>query len=437
MKPARALLPAALLVLAWASPLWAQAAPIPEQDVARFLFILAIMLVTGKVAAEVFERLGQPGVIGELVAGVILGGSMLGVIPVVPEDSLTEIIELFAEIGVLVLLFEIGLETDLRAMFRVGRGAASVAAVGVAVPFVAGALFWISPLVPRELNVSSVFTTAIYVGATLTATSVGITARVLTDMRVMSSIEAKLIIGAAVLDDIIGLVLLGIVATLAAGVAVSMLDVGIAFGVAVGFLVLAVAGGFLIAPRVFGWIDRMRVRGVLVVAAFSFVLVIAALADRVGSAMIIGAFAGGVILSRTNQFDAIESQIKPISDLFTPIFFLSIGAQFDVHLLNPFNPGNLPVLAIGGALLAIAVGGKLVAGWAAPWRTYNRSLVGFGMVPRGEVGLIFAEIGLTTGVLTDELFGAIVLMVIGTTFAAPPLVKWSFNRWKTNETPAR
>ncbi len=153
--------------------------------------------------------------------------------------------------------------------------------------------------------------------------------------------------------------------------------------------------------------------------------------------MIIGAFAGGVILSRTNQFDTIESQIKPISDLFTPIFFLSIGAQFNVRLLNVMDPANLPVLAIGGALFVIAVGGKLVAGWAAPWRTYNRPLVGFGMVPRGEVGLIFAEIGRTTGVLTEALFSAIILMVIGTTFVAPPLVKWSFNMWKTYETPAK
>ena len=437
MKPARALIPAALLVLAGAQPLWAQAAPLPEQDVARFLLLLAVMLVAGKFAAEVFERAGQPGVIGELVAGVILGGSVLGIIPVAPDDSLTEIIELFAEIGVLVLLFEIGLETDLKAMFRVGRGATSVAAVGVLVPFVLGALFWMSPMVPHEFNVSSAFNTAIYVGATLTATSVGITARVLTDMRIMSSIEAKLIIGAAVIDDIIGLVLLGIVATLATGAAVSLFDIGIAFGAAIGFLVLAVAVGFLFAPRLFGWIDRMRVRGVLVVAAFSFVLVIAALADRVGSAMIIGAFAGGVILSRTNQFDTIESQIKPISDLFTPIFFLSIGAQFNVRILNPLDPANLPVLAIGGALFVIALGGKFVAGWAAPWRTYNRPLVGFGMVPRGEVGLIFAEIGRTTGVLTEELFSAIILMVIGTTFAAPPLVKWSFNKWGTFETPAK
>ena len=435
MKPTWVLPPAALLVLLGVEPLWALQTSTGDSEVARFLFVLAIMLLAGKLSGEMFERLGQPAVVGELIAGVILGGSMLGIIPVAPDDSLTEIIKLFAEIGVLILLFEIGLETDLKQMFRVGRGASSVALVGVALPFALGALFWLSPFVPSEMSVASRFTTAIYVGATLTATSVGITARVLTDLRVMSSLEAKLIIGAAVIDDVIGLVLLGIVATLATGAAVSMLDVGGAFLLSIGFLVVAIAVGFAAAPRLFGLIDRMRVRGVLLVAAFAFALLIAAFADRVGSAMIIGAFAGGIILSRTNQFDTIESQIKPVADVFTPIFFLSIGAQFDVGLLNPFNPDNYQVLAIGGVLLVIAVVGKLAAGWAVPWRKYNRPAVGIGMIPRGEVGLIFANIGLTTGMITDELFGAVILMVIGTTLLAPPLLKWSFNRWKAADPP--
>jgi len=434
MKPTWVLLPAALLVLLGVEPLWALPASTGDLEVARFLFVLAIMLLAGKFSGEMFERLGQPAVLGELIAGVILGGSMLGIIPIAPDDSLTEIIKLFAEIGVLILLFEIGLETDLKQMFRVGRGASSVALVGVTLPFALGALFWLW-FVPPEMSVATPFITAVYVGATLTATSVGITARVLTDLRVMSSLEAKLIIGAAVIDDVIGLVLLGIVATLATGAAVSMLDVGWAFLLSIGFLVVAIAVGFAAAPRLFGLIDRMRVRGVLLVAAFAFALLIAAFADRVGSAMIIGAFAGGIILSRTNQFDTIESQIKPVADVFTPIFFLSIGAQFDVGLLNLFNPDNYQVLAIGGVLLVLAVVGKLVAGWAVPWRKYNRPAVGIGMIPRGEVGLIFANIGLTAGVITDELFGAIILMVIGTTLLAPPLLKWSFNRWKAADPP--
>jgi Kef-type K+ transport system membrane component KefB len=194
-------------------------------------------------------------------------------------------------------------------------------------------------------------------------------------------------------------------------------------------LAAAIGVGLLLAPRIFGLLDRMRVRGVLLVAAFAFVLLLSGLAQVAGSAMIIGAFAAGIILSGTNQFDVIHDRIKPVADIFTPVFFLSIGAQLDVRLLNPLQPENLPVLAVGGSLLVIAIVGKLAAGWAVPWRKFNRSAVGIGMMPRGEVGLIFANIGLVTGVLTNQLFGAIIIMVIGTTFLAPPLLKWSFGRF--------
>lgn len=431
------LLTAGLASVVDPAPLFAASTAAPDENVTRFLVLLAVMLFVGKFSGELFERIGQPAVLGELVAGTLLGASVLGIIPTSPDDPLTEVVTILAEIGVLVLLFEIGLETDLKQLVRVGRGAMSVAMVGVTLPLVFGILFWLSPLVPSELNVASRSTTAIYVGAALTATSVGITARVLQDLNVMSSIEARLIIGAAVLDDVLGLVLLGLVASLAAGVAISVFQVGRALGVAIGFLVAAIVIGFYIAPKFFSLVDRMRVRGVLLVSAFVFILMVAALADLAGSAMIIGAFAAGIILSRTNQFDTIESQIKPVSDIFTPIFFLSIGAQLDVGLLNPFAPGNLQILGIGGGLFVIAVVGKVAAGWAAPWRTYNRAAVGFGMLPRGEVGLIFAQIGLTTGILSSELFSAILLMVIGTTFIAPFLLKWSFRRWGTNSSPAR
>jgi len=415
--------------------LWASAASGEGAEIPRFLFVLATMLLAGKFSGEFFERIGQPAVLGELLAGVLLGGSVLGIIPVASGDQLSEVIALMAEIGVLVLLFEIGLQTDLKQMFKVGPAAASVALVGVTVPFVLGFAFWLTPMVPPELNIASPTTTAIFIGAALTATSVGITARVLTDLAKMSSIEARLIIGAAVIDDVVGLVLLGLVSTLVAGAAVAFVDVGVAFAVAVGFLVAAIAIGFRVAPKMFGLIDRMRVRGVLLVSAFSFVLLVAALADKAGSAMIIGAFAAGIILSRTNQFSTIESQIRPVSDIFTPIFFLSIGAQFDVSVLNPFNAMNHEILRIGSILFLIAIVGKLAAGWAVPWKTFNRPAVGFGMVPRGEVGLIFANIGLVSGVLTPALFSALVLMVIGTTFMAPPLLKASFSLWdgKNNE----
>ena len=410
-----------------ALPLAAPAAAGPE-ELLRLLFVLAIMLAAGKFSGELFDRAGQPAVLGELLAGAVLGGSALGIIPTSPDDPLYGTLHVLAEIGVIVLLFEIGLETDLKQLLRVGPGAASVAAVGVALPFAAGFLYWISPLGVEAFNTASASTTAIFLGAALTATSVGITARVLTDLKIFRTTEAQTILGAAVLDDVLGLVLLGLVASLAAGGSVGVLEVGRALGVALGFLAVALGLGLLLAPRIFATIDRMRVRGVLLVSAFAFVLVVSALAQVAGSAMIIGAFAAGIILSGTNQFDAIESQMKPVADVFTPLFFLSIGAQLDLGLLNVFSPANRPVLLVGGVVTLIAGLGKVAAGWAVPWRRFNRLAVGVGMMPRGEVGLIFANIGLSQGILSRQLFGAIMIMVIATTFLAPPLLKWSVRR---------
>ena len=360
-----------------ALPLAAPAAAGPE-ELLRLLFVLAIMLAAGKFSGELFDRAGQPAVLGELLAGAVLGGSALGIIPTSPDDPLYGTLHVLAEIGVIVLLFEIGLETDLKQLLRVGPGAASVAAVGVALPFAAGFLYWISPLGVEAFNTASASTTAIFLGAALTATSVGITARVLTDLKIFRTTEAQTILGAAVLDDVLGLVLLGLVASLAAGGSVGVLEVGRALGVALGFLAVALGLGLLLAPRIFATIDRMRVRGVLLVSAFAFVLVVSALAQVAGSAMIIGAFAA--------------------------------------------------VLLVGGVVTLIAGLGKVAAGWAAPWRRFNRLAVGVGMMPRGEVGLIFANIGLSQGILSRQLFGAIMIMVIATTFLAPPLLKWSVRR---------
>lgn len=432
----------AVLLTAAAAPLWCMPlSGVGEVPIVRLFVLFAVMLLAGKFSGELFERMGQPAVVGELIAGVILGGSVLGVIPTGPDDPLTGIVLILAEIGVVVLLFEIGLETDLKQLFRVGGAALSVAAVGVTLPLLGGILFWLSPLARPEYNVTNAMTTGLFLGAALTATSVGITARVLQDLKVMHSVEARLIIGAAVIDDVLGLILLSLVSSMAAGTALSVFGVGRTFGAAVGFLVVAIWGGLIIAPHIFGIIDRMRVRGILLVTAFAFLLMMSALAAIAGSAMIIGAFAAGIILSGTNQFDVIEKRIKPVADIFTPIFFLNIGAQLDVGLLNPLKAANAPVLYIGFMLLIIAVAGKVVTGWAAPWQKFNRVAVGVGMLPRGEVGLIFANIGLVTGVLGPEMFGAIIIMVIGTTFIAPPLLKWSFGRWGTtgplNGTPVR
>ncbi|HEX9691771.1 MAG TPA: cation:proton antiporter [Gemmatimonadales bacterium] len=404
-----------------------------DDVVVRLFLVLAVMLAVGAAVGVLFRRIGQPPVLGELIAGMFLGSSMLGVIPADVGDPVTGIIRVLAEIGVVVLLFQIGLETDIGQLFRVGRAATTVAVVGVATPMTLGILFWLSPLARHEFGHGNVMTTAILLGATLTATSVGITARVLKDLRVMGSVESRLIVGAAVIDDVIGLVLLGLVASLVAGREPSVLEISRSVGAAIGFLVLAVGVGLVVMRRVFVLIDRLFVGGVLLVAAFAFALALAALASIVGSAMIIGAFAAGMVLAGGNQFDAITERIRPVADIFTPIFFLSIGSQFNVRLLSPLSAENRSVLLLGLLITLIAAAGKIVAGWSVWSRKFNRPAVGFGMLPRGEVGLIFANMGLMAGVLTTELFSAIILMVIATTFAAPPLLKWSFAKWGVTE----
>jgi len=389
------------------------------------------MLLVGKFAGEAFERLRQPAVIGELLAGIVLGAGVLRVIPTAPDDPLTGVFRLLAQVGVVVLLFEIGLETDLKAMLRDGPAAGAVAVVGVIVPFALGFLYWQSGWHGYEHTVGDPFSTAIFVGATLTATSVGITARVLKDLRALQTLEARLILGAAVIDDVLGLVILGVASALAAGTAFTVHGALRGLGVAVVFLFLALWIGVRIAPRLFGLVDRMRVRGMLLVTAFAFLLLLCVLAERAGTALIIGAFAAGLILSETNQFDVIEERVKQLADVFTPIFFLSIGAAVDVRMWNPFVAENRQTLAIALVLLAIALIGKLASGWAVPWRRFNRRAVGIGMAPRGEVGLIFAQLGLAAGILSNRLFGAILFVLVASTLVTPPLLTWALKAGRT------
>ncbi len=398
---------------------------------ARFFLILIAMLMVGKLGGEVAERLGQPAVLGELIGGIIVGGSVLGIVPTAATDPMTETIRLFAEIGVVILLFEVGLETDLKEMFRVGPAAAAVAIVGVTVPFLLGAGYWyfVNPDLGAHPEGVSLTKIAVFVGATLTATSVGITARVLTDLHRMHTREARTIIGAAVIDDVLGLVMLAVVVGLAAGSAVSLGSIAWTFAKAVGFLVLAVLIGNFVGPHLFDFIDRLRVRGMLLVSAFAFALLLAALADVSDSAMIIGSFAAGIILSSTNQFDLVVERIEPVADVFTPIFFVSVGAAVNVQLFLPWSGQfSTEVLVIGAILTTIAIVGKIISGWAVTWEKINHLAVGVGMIPRGEVGLIFADIGRRGGLLSEAVFSAILIMVMATTFVTPPLLKVIFQR---------
>lgn len=406
-------------------------------SIEHFFIALALILIFSKVFGELAERIKQPSVLGELVAGIILGGSVLAVVPSVAGMAGYDTFHLLAEVGVAILLFEIGLETDLKDLIKVGFTSMLVAIVGVIVPF---ALGFASILVFEKYgllgNVDPNFTIliAITVGATLTATSVGITARVLSDMNRLQSGEAKIILGAAVIDDILGLIILGVVSGLiessesGIGVSVSAASVGIIFLKAFGFLFAAIIIGNLISKRLFNLVEKMRVRGVLLLSALSFAFIFAYLASLVGLAPIVGAFAAGLVLSNTNQFKSIEERLKPVSDFFTPIFFIMVGAAVDVSVFNPFVKENIPILLIALTLFIVAVVGKLVSGFAVLQKGIKKSVVGVGMIPRGEVGLIFAQVGLTYGIFTSELFSAVTVMVMLTTFIAPPLLKIMFAR---------
>jgi len=392
-------------------------------SIAGFLLTLAAILVAAKLFGELAERIGQPAVLGELLGGVLLGSSALGIIPAAGPSA--EIITILAELGVLVLLFEIGLETDLREMRKVGGSAASVAAVGVVLPFLAGYLFWLN--VPHGMgDPTTLATAAVFIGAALTATSVGITARVLSDLSSLGSTEGRIIIGAAVLDDVLGLVILTVVSGIAAGGSVSPYSVARILAVAVGFLVIAIAIGGWAAPRLFRSIANMKVSYAVPVLALALAFGLAAVADLAGSALIMGAFAAGIILARTEQYNSIEDRVRPVGALLTPIFFVSVGSSLDVNLLNPMRPGGGFLLSVALGLTVLAILGKVAAGYAAPWKKFRRLAVGVGMVPRGEVGLIFADVGRRSGLLTDDVFSVVLLMVMGTTFVAPPLLKLLF-----------
>ncbi|MFY9551210.1 MAG: cation:proton antiporter [Thermoanaerobaculia bacterium] len=377
-------------------------------DLGALLLAFASALVGAKLFGELAERVGQPAVLGELLAGVVLGPSVLGLVP------LSDGIFLLAEIGVVLLLFEVGLDTDLEELIRVGGPALAVALTGMVLPFAGG--FLLTQLLGYEPL------TAVFVGAALTATSIGITARVLSELKLLKTREGQIILGAAVLDDVLGLVILSIVA----GVAEKG---GLSGGAAVrtglfsiGFLVLALAVGIPLGRRLVHVVARSSVRGVLVAASVAFALLVAWGARKAESAPIVGAFAAGVALARTNRRHDIEHAVKPIVDIFAPVFFVSVGAQADVRLLNPVVAENRPALLLGLGLTLIGFVGKFLAGFCA-WGGVRRAFIGAGMVPRGEVGLIFASMGLATKALPQRVFVAVLVAVFATTFVTPPLLK--------------
>jgi Kef-type K+ transport system membrane component KefB len=378
-------------------------------EIKVFLFSLIVIYISARLLGELAVRCGQSSVLGELLAGVLVGPSLLGL--VYPTETLT----LMGEIGVMLLLFEVGLESDLQSFLRVGPSAAVVALIGVVVPFGLGygvaAMVGLTPL------------QAIFVGATLTATSVAISARVLSDFGRLQSREGTIILGAAVLDDILGLVILSVMVGLAESGTVSWLTIAQTAGLAILFLSAAVAFGNRYATLFSKLVNRLNTRGALVITALTFALLLGYLAEEARVAPLVGAFAAGLILARTEHQGLIEERLKPITDVFVPIFFVLVGVAVDLSHLNPFHAANQPVLLLAAGLTVVAIIGKLVAGWGVLDREVNRWVVGVGMVPRGEVGLIFAGVGLASHIITDAQYGAILVVVALTTLLSPILLK--------------
>ncbi|MGH7471116.1 MAG: cation:proton antiporter [Longimicrobiales bacterium] len=376
-----------------------------EAPITEVLGVLAAIILAAKALGEVAERLGQPAVLGEMLAGVVLGPSVLALV-----DPSSPILQLMAEVGVVVLLFSIGLETELKRLLEVGGTSVMVALAGVVLPFAGG--FAVS------LLLGLTHPQAIVMGAALTATSVGITARVLGDLGQLNKPDGQVILGAAIVDDVVGLIILAVVSDAVSGATITIGRILLTTTIAFGFLIVAVVVGGRLADPILRIAQRRTRLDAIAAIALASAFLLALAADRLGSAPIIGAFAAGLILAPTPHVQRVEAHVRALGSFFVPIFFVSVGAAVDLRSLA--QPGTL---VVGGLLLLVALIGKVAAGFAPWWYHGNRLLIGIGMVPRGEVGLIFAQLGLALAVLDDALFSALALVVFVTTFIAPPLLK--------------
>lgn len=374
-------------------------------SIPHLLLVLAALLAAAKLLGALAQRFGQPAVLGELIAGVLLGKSVLGLL-----DPTDPVIGALSELGVIVLLFEIGLDTDLRRMMKVAGAATMVGLVGVIIPLVLG--YYVASSVLGLERVP-----ALVCAAALTATSVGISARVLSDIGQLASREGQVVLGAAVLDDIVGLIVLSVVTGIVVGGAWTVAGVLGTTAIAVGFIVVAVVVGRLLARPIFQTIGAIRTPGTLSAVALAFAFLVSALAASAGSAMILGSFAAGIILNTTAERAEIEKATTTIGHVLVPIFFASVGAAVE---LSAFGEGS--TMAVAGLLILVGVIGKFLAAYAPWWFRGNKRLIGVAMIPRGEVGLIFAQMGLATQAISPSLFSALALMVLVTTFLAPPLL---------------
>lgn len=382
----------------------------PGLDWGTILISLAIILVAGKAAAELCERVGIPAVLGEILVGIAIGPSLLGFV------EMSDAIAVLAELGVIVLLAQVGLEIDVAELRKVGRVSLMVAAIGVIVPMVSG--FGVGQLLDETTNAS------LFLGAALAATSVGITARVFGDLRTLNTREARVVLGAAVADDVLGLIILTVITRVVETGDLDPASIGLTILVAIGFVVVSATIGLAVVPRLFRHVDAVTTSyAVIPVVATALTFALAAAADAARLAPIIGAFIAGVTLGRTEQRERIEHEFNVLAMILVPIFFVSIGLTVDVGAF-----ADAKVIGLAVLLSVVAVAAKMLAALGARGSGMDAMLVGVAMVPRGEVGLIFASIGASVGVFDDELYAVVVAVVLVTTIVAPPLLRWRIRR---------
>ena len=395
-------------------------------EVHDFFLTLLIILLTARVFAELATRLQSPSVIGELFAGVLLGPSLLGWI------EPTEAIRLMAGIGIILLLFEVGLETDVKRLVRTGLESIFVALAGFILPFLFGFGLAYGPF-ELPLLVS------LFIGGTLTATSIGITVRVLSDLKRQHSKEGQVVLGAAVLDDVMGVVLLALLYEFSIGGGVSLVNTGKVLVFIAAFFVLAPVAAKLMSVVIKRFDARSEIPGLIPTTIVSLVLFFAWLAYVIGAPELLGGFAAGLALSRRfflplgialhadEAFaERIETQTKPIVQLFTPIFFVMVGLSLNLREIDWSSPF---IWLFSLSLLVAAVAGKLFGvllvkeSWPVRW------MIGAAMIPRGEVGLIFAELGRDSGVFSNEVYAGMVIVIALTTLLPPFVMKWYYRRY--------
>ena len=386
----------------------------------NILLTLFVMLAAAKVLAEIFERLRQPAIVGEILAGVLIGPSLLNWV------TPSELTNTLAEVGVIFLLFTVGLETKPVTIFRVGKLALIVAVLGVAVPFVAGyflLLAWGGSVVQ-----------SLFIGTALVATSVGITARVLAGMGVLDAPASRIILGAAVIDDILGLLILALVASAAAG-RIDYLEIGLTAALAVAFTVFVVLVGAPAITRLAPRIEALRISQSLFVFGLLLCLGLSVAATYIGVAAIIGAFLAGMALSdATEGNETLHKQMNGVTEFLVPFFLVNIGMQLRLDVFR--EPAVLALVLVITVVAALTkLMGCGLGALSLGWR--GAAQVGVGMIPRGEVGIVVAQIGLSLAVITDALFGVVLFMSVATTLIAPPFLRLLFASEKGVEKPSR